>query len=329
MKKTIVVSVLIITMFLMMACGGTSGVSINCIDMQESPQEVQSEITVLTNTIINSIKENDSQTIMSIASEAFVENSTGIEATINSFYEQATGEPVLLSEYYLEVSDTGTNMQLVSPKDTEDAFYVLPAAEQMAISFFTIVNGTQTNLLAQAFVYEDGWKLYGMAMDLYAINGMNAPLLYEEALKIQESGDVISAALYAEMLNTVLVPAGTIVYPNVEEMSDYITEVTQSVNEQYEMPMQIQTTSGTFDIVSIEASSKVEGIECMISYVSQIELSEENKQLFVQEAGAIKTALMQIAPGLDLYFDNIIANIFEEMPTDTSKEYLSYKVVIG
>ena len=229
-------------------------------------------------------------------------------------------------------SNTGTAAQTMTAGDISDPSYyfsVIPSAKEMAAVFYTAEEGSLTYLLVQNFVNEGGaWKLNGFTIGNYAANGMTAPEVYTVTQELQEKGESVVAALYAQVLQGILQPANVIFYPNSQEMVNLINEVTEQANSEYSFPFTIETEQGDFEIINLQAGVYQERIACIISYVSPTPILEENKDAFHIEGEAIVDAIDEYIPGLTENFNLFHPAAYDELPTDENKEYQNYSYMI-
>lgn len=324
MKKGISIFICLCTV-LLSACS-FSILSNSCTPMEDAPQNISSKIQDMHNQVIQAIEINSSDTILAMSGEQIKNNSAMLKDFLSLVNASLTETPNSMGAYYLTFSNTGSQMQTMSPSldDTSYHFYVQPLSKEMAVIFTTFTKDTITFILAEIYAKSDVWRLEGLKFTDYAYNGMNAPDFYKAAVEYQKTGQLIPAGLYASLLTDIMQPADMISYSNTQEMVDFQNSVFGSIDEQYIFPISFNTQEGSYQITTLEPRMTDQGLTCILKYVTNTPLN--NTVQLTIEASAIMAVADEYFPGYTESMDAYIVQAFNEIPSDPNKMYNSYSI---
>ena len=326
MKKGILLLICLCTVMLS-ACS-YSILSNSCTSMENAPQDISSEIQDLHSQVIQAIESDSSDAILAISSEKMKNDATVLKDFVSRANVSLTETPKIMDNYYITFSNTGTEMQALTPslKDTPYYLCLQPVSKEMAIIFSTFTVDQTTLLLVEIYVKNDTWQLEGLRVSAYAYNGMNAPEIYNVAIQYQKEGQLIPAGLYADLYTEIMQPADIIVYPTAEEMINFRNKISNQVDEKYTFPINFDTQVGSYQVSHLSITMTDNGLTGILKYVTNTSL--ENTTQLNKEANAIIEVVDEYFPGYTESMDAYIVGAFNEIPSDPNKTYPYYSTII-
>lgn len=325
MKKTIL---LILLSTVILSCTGslyTEKLLVN----EDIDSELRNELQSLENKLFKSIKAknyDDFKTLLSktlLQSEDF--NYTEFLDEIYPFITEYSLSK--LDEYYSELNSISTKIYptlSIEPENSNSDLCIndLVFYEKEAYNSFYVSNGKNLqHLLFLGFSNYDGeWKINIIQVGDYAVNGLTAKELHDEANNYMESNDIINATFKTIAMKKVLNPINCLYYKeNDTYYKSYKNNITE-INNSIEFPIEISNIKiFNMHVFFTEKS----GIIPIFLYKTETEL---NEKMLKEEIASLRSDFLDYFPTLKLEYEFIVLRAYNEYPEDKGKKYEYFNI---
>jgi len=282
-------------------------------------------VKILDDKVLESIKNNDSDKVLEISSEAFKNNSGNIKEFISNINKSVKDKTFDYKDrYYCKVNKIGKYSFSIKSLENNTLNVNLEAVSN-DIFVSLIKSNSNSNDYMLSFIYikeQDTWKLQSLDVGEYSYDGMTADDLYEKAKSFDNKGYIIPAALYSVLSSKLLHPAPFLEYKNKNEITNYNKKLLDGIKNEYTFPQELKNANN-IKIYGFDVKGVKEGIVPVVKYTTNIELS--NKEAIEKEANDINNAVNSQYPGLKENFKLFLYEAYSEPPIDSKKTYNCYR----
>ncbi|RYY28863.1 MAG: hypothetical protein EOP41_02945 [Sphingobacteriaceae bacterium] len=229
------------------------------------------------------------------------------------------GDYSILDEYYLvDKSDAPGSLVITSGAKNDDAYtlkYNQSTTKENYIAFLVAPKNAASQRLITAIYgkYNYGWKLNKLDVDLYALNGKNAPQLYKQAKAAYAKGFWVDAANDMTMAVRCFHPSGQWQYANEIPMNEFYYKTLQQASSKVSFPFVIGGVSTQPKVFRISTEDAPDGTFPLVEYVSKISISDTTA--LKKENASIKTAIGKIVPGIDQDKKRVLYTAYSAVPS--------------
>ena len=169
--------------------------------------------------------------------------------------------------------------------------------------------------------YGNDWKINILRIGEYSMFGKTAPDYYEEAVKLNNSGDILDAANKMLLVDQLGAPGGDqMKYQNSDKMKDFYSKVLKTANTTYKFPLtvsQVKTHPQIFFVYpQYIGEPGHEGIYPALRYKSTIKLADT--VALKAENDALKKTIGQVFKGIDQNNNVILYQAYNEFPNNAN-----------
>ncbi len=228
------------------------------------------------------------------------------------------GDFRILDEYYLvDKSDAPGSLVINSGAENDDAYtlkYNQSSTKENYIAFLVVPKDAASQRLITAIYgkYKYGWKLNKVDVDLYAINGKNAPQLYKQAKAAYAKGFWVDAANDMTMAVRCFHPSGQWQYANENAMNQFYYKTLQQAGSKISFPFVIGGLSTQPKVFRIATEDTPDGTFPLVEYVSKINMSDTTA--LKKENALIKTVIGKVIPGIDRDKKRVLYTAYSAVP---------------
>lgn len=289
----------------------------------EIDPELKANISVIDNTIIEAIRENDSQQIKLIVSSNLQKV---MGDTLDSWLK--TAQPIAinnnfksLNQFYLKTTKKNMSSSVTSSLNDKNSYNVniQSPSDEIFISILTQESGLDKPLILYIYgKYSDEWKVDVLHIGHYQINGQTAPELYEKAKSNYDKGYFIDALINMSLSIKVLKPGGAYwQYQSQNDMEAFYKTVLDKVKNTYPQPIVIDKIKSKPQILGTFPIGVKQGYFPLITYLTKININDQQK--LKEENDLIHQHIGEIFKGIDQDKKYIVYRAYNEMPS-TNKE---------
>jgi len=225
----------------------------------------------------------------------------------------------ILDEYYVKnVKEGGTNE--LKPANGSYNFGLAAPAREMYVALMVPNSKVDKWLItATCSKLDYGWKITGLDISLYAINGKTAPGLLTFAKEQYAKGYVINALNNMELATKCLRPSATWTYANEKQIADYYAFVANDAYRKYQYPIIIPIPSKPQIFRIMTQTQQGGGYVPTIRYLTKVNVHDT--VAVKKEFESIKTAVGKALPGIDHDNPLVIFTAYNERPSGNSNPF--------
>ncbi|TSD63290.1 hypothetical protein FFF34_016965 [Inquilinus sp. KBS0705] len=284
---------------------------------------IKDDLHKLNTQTFNYIKANDQKNLESVLSKEMIENNTTTTIAGRVSHEMGMDSFKVVNEYFVVNKYMGKDTIDIDNEGINNHKLVYPsAAQEMYIIMYLPVNKNVPNkFLVTAYYthYNYGWKLSGLDLDAYTVNGKTAPELLALAQQHYEKGYLVSASNLMTQAVTCERPAKTWLYDDEYELENFATKVGNEVNDKYLLPISLRKVSTQPLLLGIYNTVTDDGTLPMVSYQTKIDL--KNTEALKKEKEEVKKAVYELMPGINKDRKFLVFAAYHELPSATKNVY--------
>lgn len=191
--------------------------------------------------------------------------------------------------------------------------------QEQVYCFSRYDDGIQTLAILTTYIYmNEEWKLLNYIVDGYAIEGMDAPMLFSKASECLEKNDVLSSYVYSVQLLYVLNPCTLLDYADTDRMELVYEQSTKKLSESISSPITVRIGSDEYMLHSIASSIDTQGIVPVFKFVSvnsDNTLQRENCDIFT-------TQILDLYPDIKSNFKHIVIYLYDASMNEYEHYYI-------
>mgnify|MGYP001546614770 CR=1 FL=1 len=325
-KKYIVMAVcLLCCLFFFAKCGYHS------TDHNDGiPWEVRDEIHAISQKVVEGLSTGDIETLKAIDLDSTITIDEMVEISERFGPSMQGKEFITTSDYQSRCIGFGKKAFPI-PSQSKPPFTILIEVE-CGKSYFTSLMSTQGEhadlSLSLVFVKrKKTWKLRGFYLGQIRIAGRNAVQWYEEAKKMADKNHLLPALLRMHLATgEILRPAPYIQYTQEFEIRRFAKSLQSDFEREHKYSFDVSELQSSPVIYNITSDFVKNDLFPMVRYVTSNSL--DDAQALQHEAELMTKALQERFPGITDYYTHIAFKAFSEPPTDPTRVYTTYTVVV-
>lgn len=330
MRKIIIILMSVICIATL--CSSCSGVgSYVAYFDDEISKKITDEINELDEKIIESIRRKDVDAINEQLSKALKESDVDINSLVNmsSDYIKAS-KTEQFKRIYVKTDKVG-ELQPKIVEDLSDEDGIIYSAsgysKEAIISVISAESDSSEVMIYIEYIKQKGdWEVYRFNIGELSAEGYTAPEFYAKAKKLADQDHLVAAYMYATPFSKLKDPVPFIQYANLSSMEEFFTNLREDTIKKHKFPFKLDRSD--IEIYGFELLYMQQGFIPKIYYITDLDLSDNNKQAIEEEVYNIHEQLKSIFTGLNENFDLFYYRGFNEYPVDASKEYMSYGTAV-
>lgn len=279
--------------------------------------DITEQIHSLNEQIIESVLTNNSGLLKKMMSSKLIEkNSFDIDTLlqqVNTIIKERKYKTV--DEYHMKSSETEMNFTIVSESSLDHGYKILYQAvnEENFISLILPESKIDNFIIAIFYgKYNEKWKLNGLKLGQYIINGKTATEHFKQAQSEYDKGYLVDAISSMGLASKCLKPFPFWEYNQSKEIIDFRERLANEVNDKYSLPMVLNEIKSAPEIYNIMPFGMNEGYFPMVKYVSGIDVKDTIA--LKQENQQIQKVIGQIFTGIDKEKSMVFYKAVNELP---------------
>lgn len=286
------------------------------------PADEKAEFHKLNDQLFELLKANHVDDAKNMMSKELLEDNTVNRKMELIGLQAKLGNYSLLDEYYLVDKKDAPGSLVVNANAKGDDAYTLiynqSNTKENYIAFLVVPkNGSNQRLITAIYgKYNYGWKLNKVDIDLYSINGKNAPQLYKQAKAAYAKGFWVDAANDMTMAVRCFHPSGQWQYAHETIMNQFYFNTLQQASSKVNFPFVINGVTTQPKVFRISTEDTPEGTFPMIDYVSAININDTTA--LKKENTSIKKAIGKVIPGIDQDKKYVLYTAYSGVPSRKS-----------
>ena len=282
------------------------------------PTDQKAEFHQLNKQLFNLLKADNTDEAKNMLSKELLEDNTVNRKLELVGLQAKAGNFKVVDEYYLVgKSDSPGSLVIQSAPKGDDAYaltYNQSETKENYIAFLVVPGKGAIERLVTAIYgkYNYGWKLNKLDVDVYAINGKNAPKLHQQAKAAYAKGFWVDAANDMAMAVRCFHPSGQWQYVHETLMNQFYYQAMQQAASKTSFPFVISGVATQPKVFRIATEDTPEGTFPTVDYVSAISISDTTT--LKKENSAIKKAIGKIVPGIDQDKKRVLYTAYSTVP---------------
>jgi len=280
----------------------------------------------LNNGVLNYLKADDPKGLKSFLARDLVDVNNDKEIELISI-ELKAHDYALMDEFYVvnKYNDQDTIPAVGSDINRYGLTYKYKTTE-MYFAFFTPKSFDNKYMVSLSYgKFDYGWKIIGMDVQRYTINGKTGPELYALAKEQYDKKDYQAALNNVSLANDCFKPNQYIQYPDEVDAGTFYTKVHQQVNEMYHYPFVLHQVATGPMILRIYNDENDAGAYPMIYYMTHFPLKDTTA--VKKENVEVRKAVSKLFPGLDENNNYVLYSAFNAKPNGyTTVDHFDMKI---
>ncbi len=305
---------------LLLAAALWQACDVNGIDYDKNEDinaELRGRMHEKADALMQALYENDAQAVKGMMSPGMKTEKMAVMDTVIPIISGAlrSAQYEVIDEF--SVQNSYKEEVTIIPGELRDAEYRIryKAENEQGYGLLLLPEGDQDKLLVTVIYgkYEDTWRINILRVGEFALDGMIAPQLYEQAGEYYDKGHLANAGIAVSLMSRCMYPAEDfLIYEKEEQMQELHDEVISKVTAAYDLPLVVEALESQPLVISIYMQSFKEGFFPQISYVTNIDFADST----ALEAENIRMHEMlgELFTGMDENTDYVVYSVYEEMP---------------
>ena len=230
-------------------------------------------------------------------------------------------EITLIKNYGVNVKEPTSEKSFTIPRKYTIGYEIkFPA--MFAENIFSIYTFThENNQYHITIVYvktDDAWKLYAFRIGAYSLLNQTAIDLYKRAQLLEQKGHTIMALLWLSNIKSYLKPSPFAYYPQEKDILEYQQKLTDKIDQKHDFPIEITSIESKPKLYTVSGVFVQEDLVPVIKYRST--LYDKSEAVLKVEADAITKKIENIFPGITVYQNNLLFQIFPPEGEDSDNK---------
>lgn len=280
-------------------------------------------IKQLNDKLFTSIEKNNPSIMYDMSIEPAKAHGKKVFEDFYKNYGKILGEAkrTLVKNYHVKVKETTSEKSFSIPKKYTIGYEIrFPA--MFTENIFSIYSFThEHNKYHVTIVYvkpEDNWELYAFRIGAYSLLNQTALDLYKRAKLLDQKGHTIMALLWLSNIKRYLKPSPFAFYPQEKEILNYQQKLKEKIDSRHEFPIEITSIESKPKIYTISGVFVQEDLVPVIKYRST--LYDKSEAVLKVEADAITSKIENIFPGITVYQNNLLFQVFPPEGEDSDNK---------
>lgn len=288
----------------------------------EINRNVKTQVHIVHDLVIESLKTNALDQILMLGSERFVRVS-GLE--FEELVSQARGDFQkydfsILHEYYVKSKEKDVPLTIPFEESGYNDFIIgfKTTTKESYVVLGYLENDIKEALLAIVYGNYDGqWKINTAQFGIYRIMKKDSYEWYQQAKEEVAKENYINASMNMALSLETLKPGRSLwKYVKEEEIYAYAQYLDTLIHEEIELPLTVTYVPTHPQIFKISAYGFKEGYFPLIEYVSSISLSDTTR--LSKECDLLHKQISHLFKGIEENHEVIVYNAYNHMPSAMS-----------
>ncbi|MFW5861331.1 MAG: hypothetical protein ACOCWZ_03695 [Spirochaetota bacterium] len=227
----------------------------------------------------------------------------------------------LVKNFFVKVEgETGSGNFTIPVKHTGNYQVTFPALyAETVISLYSFQHENNQFHITIVYGKDDGkWKLYAFRLGPYKLLDQNASDLYKKARVLDKKGHTVMSLLWLSNIDAYLKPSPFATYPDEEKILEYRKKLTKKIDDTHSFPIEMTSIESKPKIYTIGSVFVQKDLIPVIKYRST--LYEKSEKELQKEAEAITGKIEKLFPGITVYQNNLLYQIFPPEGEDSEEK---------
>jgi hypothetical protein len=290
---------------------------------EEISPELRQNIIEIKNKLVLGIQNKDYEKVSILLSpELLAAKDFNLEYFINQVPPLTTkGEFIVLDQYFSTLRKIGNDSQAtIIPSISEKNKFIINklifyGKEAYNLFLKSTNSGWQYLLFLSLGKFDEAWKINIMHVGSYSITDLAAPELYEIGKEAMRNGRLTSCVVYSWAIQRCIRPAPFLQYIDEKEYLAFVKSSYSDFNNTISFPFKIADK----EFIGLQiVTTDNEGLIPVILYMTDKDLKNPEVDKEVEQ---LKSEIIKKFYGIDHDFEYVLLRAYNEMPTDSQKQY--------